>query len=320
MKKRTYIYKNFERFWHWAQALLIIFLMITGFEVHGSFSLMGYEEAVLFHDIAAWAFTVLILFTIFWHFATGSCEHYIPSNKFVKEQINYYIIGIFKGAHHPTKKTSYNKFNPLQRLTYFGFKILIIPVQFVTGFIYMYYMYPENPIDIKSLEIIALIHTFGAFLLIVFIIAHVYLLTTNEEPKESFMAMVTGWEELDIDPEEEHKQHMQYAVDKSTAGYYRLNNEGKFIDVNRAWLDLYKCKDKSNIIGKHFSTTRKKEDLKSLENLISDVLKGKSFKAIPSVRKCFDGKFAKHVLSINPTYENNEIIGCEGFIIDNPEI
>ena len=68
--------------------------------------------------------------------------------------------------------------------------------------------------------------------------------TANEEPMESFIAMLTGWEELDIDPEEEHKQHMQYAVDKSTAGYYRLNKEGKFIDVNRAWLDLYKCKDK----------------------------------------------------------------------------
>ena len=27
---RIYIYKRYERFWHWSQALLIIVMMITG--------------------------------------------------------------------------------------------------------------------------------------------------------------------------------------------------------------------------------------------------------------------------------------------------
>ena len=46
--ERIYVFKRFERFWHWSQALLIIGMMITGFEVHGSYTLLG----VLGHGLA----------------------------------------------------------------------------------------------------------------------------------------------------------------------------------------------------------------------------------------------------------------------------
>ena len=39
MAERIYIFKGFERFWHWAQAALIITLLITGFEIHGTYKL-----------------------------------------------------------------------------------------------------------------------------------------------------------------------------------------------------------------------------------------------------------------------------------------
>jgi len=320
MKKRTYIYKSFERFWHWTQALLIIFLAITGFEIHSTYKLFGYERAVMFHDIAAWSFIILIIFTVFWHFATGAWKQYIPTTKLVKAQYKYYISGIFKGAEHPTKKTSYTKFNPIQRLTYLGFKAFIIPMMVITGIVYMYYMYPENPVHIVGLNVFALIHTFGAFLLIVFLTAHLYLLTTNDNTVESISAMINGWEEVDIDPEEEHREHMLDAVDKSIAGYYRLDKNGNYIDVNKAWLELYKCKDKNKVIGKHYSVSRSKENLKHTEKLVNKVMKGKSIRGIPTVRKCFDGTEGKHILSINPTYEGDEIVGVEGFVIDISDI
>lgn len=320
MKKRTYLYKSFERFWHWTQALLIIMFAITGFEIHGSYTLFGYDRAVMLHDILAWSYIILIIFSIFWHFVTGEWEQYYPSTKLVKAQFKYYISGIFSGAEHPTKKTSYNKFNPIQRLTYLAFKILIIPVMVVTGLIYMYYMYPNSGVQIGRLEFFALVHTFGAFLLIVFFFVHLYLLTTNDDPLESLFAMINGWEEIDIDPVEEHKLHMQYAVDKSIAGYYRLDANGKYLDVNKAWLDLYKCNDKNKIIGQHYSITRSKENVKAADELVARVMKGESIRGIPSVRKCYDGSEGKHILSINPTYENNKIVGVEGFIIDISDI
>lgn len=320
MKKRTYIYRGFERFWHWTQSLLIIFLAITGFEIHSSYSLFGFERAVMLHDILAWAYIVLIIFTIFWHFDSGTWRQYVPTLKLVKAQYKYYVSGIFKGAEHPTKKTSYNKFNPIQRLTYLAFKILIIPVMVGTGIVYMYFMYPESHVGIDKLEIIALTHTFGAFLLIVFLIVHLYLLTTNDDPMESLVAMITGWEEIDIEPEEEHRLHMQYAVDKSIAGYYRLDADGNFLDVNQAWLDLYKCDDINKIMGQNCAISRSDQNVKILKDLVDRALKGESIRGIPSVRKCFDGSTGKHILSINPTYEDDKIVGVEGFIIDISDI
>ena len=54
MTQRVYIFKGFERFWHWSQAALIIFLMLTGFEIHGTYTIFGFEKAVHLHSIAAW--------------------------------------------------------------------------------------------------------------------------------------------------------------------------------------------------------------------------------------------------------------------------
>ncbi|MBN1251615.1 MAG: PAS domain S-box protein [Bacteroidales bacterium] len=316
MKKSTYIYRRFERFWHWSQVLLIFFLVLTGFEIHSSYEFFGFENAVKWHNIAAWAFLVLIVFAIFWHFVTGEWKQYMPTTKYMMAQINYYIFGIFKGAPHPTHKTVYNKFNPLQRFTYLGLKLLVIPVQVITGFIYMFYMYPENPIHIGGLSVFALIHTLGAFSLIAFVILHVYLTTTGETPLTSIKAMLTGWEVVDVDEQEEHAEHLKNAVKYSIAGYYRLDENGNFLDVNEAWLKMYKCTDKEQIIGKHYSITRKEDDVKELDEVVKQVFEGKIIKAVPATRICKDGSLGKHILSANPTYAGGDITGMEGFIID----
>jgi len=196
--ERIYIYKGFERFWHWSQALIIGTLALTGFEIHGSFTLFGFDNAVRWHIIAAWALVVLIVFAIFWHFTTGEWRQYIPTTKLLKEQFRYYIGGIFNNAPHPTNKTVYNKFNPLQRMIYLGLKILVIPIIVTTGFLYLYFQYPKFGIEFQTLEPIALIHTFGAYILLAFIIAHVYLTTvTGVKPLSSIKAMITGWEEME---------------------------------------------------------------------------------------------------------------------------
>jgi len=196
--KKVYIYKIFERFWHWSQALIIGGLGLTGFEIHGSYSLLGFRTAVWLHSILAWAFLVLIVFAIFWHITSGEWRQYVPTTKLLKEQFMYYIGGIFRNAPHPTNKTIYNKFNPLQRMIYLGLKILVIPVMVLSGFIYLYFHYPKFGIEFDSLQAIAYIHTFGAYILLAFIVAHVYLTTvTGVKPLSSIKAMIFGWEEME---------------------------------------------------------------------------------------------------------------------------
>ncbi len=228
---KVYIYKIFERFWHWTQALLILFLAITGFEIHGYYELFGYKFAVQYHDNAAWAFLVLIVFAIFWHFTTGEWKNYIPTTKMVKEQVSYYITGIFKGAEHPTNKLVYNKFNPLQRIIYLGLKIMVIPVMVLSGFAYMYLNYPNQAFELGSLDTVAAIHTMGAFFLIVFVIAHIYLTTTGHKPLGSIKAMITGWEEMD---EKEAKEmvisSMEYSLQKTKEHLVSSKDRSKFLD------------------------------------------------------------------------------------------
>lgn len=205
MYKKVYIYSAYERFWHWTQAILIFFLAFSGFEVHGVYSFFGYENAVIYHRIAAYLYIALIIFTIFWHFATGQWKQYIPTKKFIREQIAYYITGIFKNAPHPTKKTVLSKLNPLQRLTYLGLKILIIPVVVTTGLLYIFYRYQTDlgmqSINLSTLKYVAIIHTAAAILLVAFIIAHIYLTTTGRTIFSNLNAMLTGYEELEDESE-----------------------------------------------------------------------------------------------------------------------
>ncbi len=198
---KVYIYKRFERFWHWSQAALIIFLAITGFEIHDSIQIFGFEKAVEFHRDASIALIVLIIFAIFWHLAFDAWRQYIPTKKNLLAQIRFYSYGMFKGENHPTEKTALQKLNPLQRLIYLGFKLFMIPVVVVTGILYMFY----KTIDVNNvvvishfkLESIAIWHTFGAFLLIVFLIVHVYMTTTGHTYTSNIKAMITGFEEIE---------------------------------------------------------------------------------------------------------------------------
>jgi thiosulfate reductase cytochrome b subunit len=198
-----YVYQAFNRFWHWAQAALILFLAATGFEIHGSIRFFGFAQAVRYHSAAAVAFLVLVVFAIFWHFTTGQWRQYLPTLTNLRAQANYYLTGIFRNAPHPTRKSALSKLNPLQRLVYLGLKLMVIPVLALSGLLYMFYRYPQRfdvvALKMDGLRTVALIHTAGAFLVLAFLIAHLYLITTGTTLTSNLKAMITGYEEVKDD-------------------------------------------------------------------------------------------------------------------------
>jgi thiosulfate reductase cytochrome b subunit len=201
--QRVYIYKGFERFWHWSQASLVIFLALTGFEVHGAYNIFGFEKAVEFHRTASWLLIGLIILAIFWHITTGEWRQYIPTTRKLQEQIMYYISGIFKGEHHPTEKSELSKLNPLQRIVYLVFKLVLVPMTIISGILYLLYKtFDQNNlivIEDYPLASIAFWHTMGAILLMIFLVVHVYMTTTGKTPTSNIKAMITGFEEFDED-------------------------------------------------------------------------------------------------------------------------
>lgn len=110
-----------------------------------------------------------------------------------------------------------SKLNPLQKLTYFCLKILVIPVTVTSGLLYMFYRYPQKygveALNIHSLEIVALVHTAAAFILAAFIITHLYLITTGRTITSNLKAMLTGYEDLE---EENGKAEEEKIVEEVT--------------------------------------------------------------------------------------------------------
>lgn len=197
MSERIYLFTRFERFWHWMQAALIITLLFTGFAIHGSHGLLDFRSAVEVHEVAAWLLIGLWILAIFWHFTTGQWRHYVPTLSNLDRMVKYYAYGIFTGAPHPYKVTVERKHNPLQRIAYLGVKLLINPLLWISGLVYLFWrrLQPLMP-DGLGLQQVAQLHTLGAFLMLAFLIIHVYLATAGHTPLAHVKAMVTGWEDV----------------------------------------------------------------------------------------------------------------------------
>lgn len=193
---RQMIFKRFERFWHWSQSLLIIFMMVTGFEISGTYSLLGFETALYWHEVSAVTLIVLWIFAIFWHFTTGEWKQYIPTTEKLAAVLTYYSKDIFLGKSHPYKPTPERKMNPLQRFSYLGFKLLLAPVIWVSGLLLLAYPFGIRLLPLDSLSAI---HLVTAFLILVFLIVHIYMTTTGPTPLSHIKTMVTGYEETTED-------------------------------------------------------------------------------------------------------------------------
>ncbi|MCK5681028.1 cytochrome b/b6 domain-containing protein [bacterium] len=197
MKVKVHLYTRFERFWHWFQAFLIIFLLVTGFEVHGSIQVFGFADACRWHNLAGLVLLGLTAFAIFWHLTTGQWRHYQPTFVNLKKIGTYYLFGIMRGEDHPFHKSKELKLNPLQALSYLFLKVVLLPLQLISGL--LYYLYNDWLSWGLTLRLdgVAMLHTAMAFVLLMFLVVHIYLTTTGGSLLSYTMAMITGWEELE---------------------------------------------------------------------------------------------------------------------------
>jgi len=333
--KKIYIYRRFERFWHWTQALLILF----------------YNAAIIYF--------VLLLLVLGWIFFTGEWHQYVPKRKQIKEQMNFYLNGIFKGKEHPKCKTISDKFNDLQRLTYFFLEFFLVPLMVITGLIYLKYNYIKTAFGISfDLKYIAYIHIAIAFFLVAFVIAHIYLTTTGYKPMSAIKAMISGWEEMsDEEATISLREYLNFSLHRienkivtsknlkdsqtfenvfsgisnnlaisqdelherlvrSSVGYFKISAEGKYLEVNEIWEDLYSCSNIGNPVGKNYLLDRTGEDKDNLEYIFAQVMKGKTLTGMKVARYCTDGTKRFHTISINPIKKGGKVIAMEGYIID----
>lgn len=200
--KREYMYSVYERQWHWLQTAVILGLAFTGIVVHepAMFPFLQYGWVVDLHNVFALLLVLNAALALFYHLASGEIRQYIPRPygffDNAVEQALFYLKGIFRGDPHPFDKTREHKLNPLQQLTYFGLLNVLLPGIMLTGILmWGAQRWPELSAAIGGLSIIAPIHTLIAWMLVAFIIAHVYLTTTGHSPLAGIRSMMLGYEE-----------------------------------------------------------------------------------------------------------------------------
>lgn len=197
--ERIYLFKRFERFWHWSQAALIITMLVTGFRIHGMFHEIDIELAIRIHIYAAWALIILWTFAIFWHVTTGEWRQYIPTLDKALAVARFYAWGIFRGEEHPYHPSPLRKHNPLQRMAYLWLKLMINPVIWLSGLALLFMAYDWTTLESLrpfglTLQTLAWAHTIAAYMMALFFVLHVYLATTGATPLAHIRAMITGWE------------------------------------------------------------------------------------------------------------------------------
>jgi thiosulfate reductase cytochrome b subunit len=190
-------------------------LIIHRPDIFGWFS---FRNVVLIHNVLAALLVINAGLSLFYHLASGEIRQFIPRPYGFFDQAivqaKYYMQGIFKGKGHPFEKTPEKKLNPLQQVTYFGILNVLLPLQIITGAL-MWGMqrWPSFANALGGLPVLAPFHSLVAWLFAGFIVAHVYLTTTGPEPLTGINAMMTGWEDVEI---EEHSSEESQAEEETS--------------------------------------------------------------------------------------------------------
>lgn len=204
-RQRVYLYRVYERVWHWLMAISIIALMLTGLQVEfaSARSILPLPLAVMIHNFFAIVLTANAFLSLFYHLTAGAIRQFIPQReglaRQVAEQARYYATGILLGQPHPSPKTAMRKLNPLQQLTYLVLLNVLFPLQVVTGtLIWGASRWPQLAAAVGGLTLVAPLHALGSWLFLAFFVLHLYLTTTGHTVFSHVRAMIDGYEELEI--------------------------------------------------------------------------------------------------------------------------
>jgi len=190
------------RIWHWANAFLILVLVVTGAQLRFTDLVIipDYGLVVALHKYAGYALTVFFLFWIVTYVIVGGfTTHYIISLKDIRSipgQLSYYIHGLFQGSTNPFVPSPESRFNALQKLAYSFIMIVAMPIIIITGIIFGNIMDFYGIIrSTGGIRVLDAIHVIVGYVFLIYLIVHLYMATLGRTPFSHTKAMFTGHEE-----------------------------------------------------------------------------------------------------------------------------
>jgi len=207
--RRVRMYDAYDRLWHWLQASAILLLIATGLIIHKPhlFGMFSFAYVVQVHNVLGFVLLINAALALFYTVASGTIRRFLPEPRDffgrAVAQAVYYTRGIFAGAAHPLERTSDNRLNPLQQITYLAILNVLLPAQVLTGvLIWGAQRWPQLSAALGGLPVLAPLHTLLAWAFAAFIVMHVYLTTTTgETPGAGIRSMISGWEDIEAPPQ-----------------------------------------------------------------------------------------------------------------------
>jgi len=205
-QEKIYINPLPVRIWHWVNALGFILLILTGFQIRyvGLFNVLSFETAVKMHNWIGFAVIANFVIWIGFYLFTDKIKVYHPqldAKKFFLsffEQARFYSYGIFKGEKSPHRVQPYDKFNPMQSMTYQVVMLMVIPIQFFTGILMWDVKRFQDVIEmVGGIRVVSTVHILIFILFVFFIMVHAYMGALGHKPSTHYKEMFTGYEEED---------------------------------------------------------------------------------------------------------------------------
>ncbi len=201
-KSKVYLVTPMERAGHWINAIGIILLALSGFNIHFAreFDIFGsLGAAIAIHNVVGVIVSIGWVGWLIYMIATRRIRYYLPNREDLIpgmiKQARFYLVGIFRGEPHAFEESKERKFNPLQKWAYLGVMGGMLPAQAITGLALLYFIENWTQFSSGLVGILGILHTILGIFLTAFLIAHIYLATTGETPVQHLKMMFTGWSE-----------------------------------------------------------------------------------------------------------------------------
>ena len=192
------------RIWHWLHAMGFVTLILTGIQIRYSemINVLSFETAVRTHNWVAFAVIANYFVWLGFYLFTDKITNYHPElnpKKFFEKamaQMQFYSYGIFRGERSPHKVVPYDKFNPMQSITYQIVMLLILPIQALTGIMMWDIKRFEGWINfVGGIQVVDTVHVVIFIFFVSFVMVHAYMGALGATPATHFREMFHGYEE-----------------------------------------------------------------------------------------------------------------------------
>lgn len=202
-ESKLYLYPVWLRIWHGINALCIIMLGFTGLSMQYTnieSHFIRFNNAVTIHNLVGIITLISYFFFFIANIYSGNNSHYkIRLSGLIDsliKQARYYIFGYLRGEPKPFPISKEQKFNPLQKISYFVTMYLLVPIIIISG---IALLFPELIFDhlfgVGGIKLTTFFHSIAGFFVLIFLIIHLYVITIGKNPLRNFSSIISGYHE-----------------------------------------------------------------------------------------------------------------------------